>query len=75
MYMDRCGDFRFYIPSAERRTGGDDCKLKLWDSRSGYSAPAMANSKSFSAGVTTIQSHPLREALFAIGRSAVTLWH
>ena len=48
-------------------TGGDDCKLKLWDLRTGTTFPS-AVKKDFSAGVTTTQSHPLAENIFAVGR-------
>lgn len=48
-------------------TGGDDCKLKLWDLRQGTSRPAALN-KDFTAGVTTIQSNPHVENIFSVGR-------
>ncbi|KAI5478338.1 WD repeat protein [Pseudohyphozyma bogoriensis] len=37
-------------------SGGDDCKMKGWDLRTG-----------FEGGVTSIQSHPLRENIIAVG--------
>ncbi|GAA5977333.1 hypothetical protein JCM11641_000067 [Rhodosporidiobolus odoratus] len=48
-------------------TGGDDLKLKGWDLRQGCDAPTFVNKRSFEGGVTTIQSHPLVENLFAVG--------
>lgn len=47
-------------------TGGDDCKLKGWDLRQGCETPTFVN-KRFDGGVTSIQSHPLRENLLAVG--------
>lgn len=47
--------------------GGDDCKLKLWDLRQGTSRPSALN-KTFEAGITTIQSNPHVEQMFAVGR-------
>ncbi|KAJ7181666.1 WD40-repeat-containing domain protein [Mycena crocata] len=45
---------------------GDDLKLKGWDVRQGFSQPTFTN-KRFEAGVTTIQSHPHVENIFAVG--------
>ncbi|KAK7064228.1 WD-repeats-region domain-containing protein [Favolaschia claudopus] len=47
-------------------SGGDDLKLKGWDIRQGFSQPTFT-SKRFTAGVTTIQSHPHVENQFAVG--------
>ncbi|CAA7265794.1 unnamed protein product [Cyclocybe aegerita] len=47
-------------------SGGDDLKLKAWDIRQGFTQPTLVN-KRFEAGVTTIQSHPHVEHLFAVG--------
>lgn len=47
--------------------GGDDCYLKAWDRRQGFVSPLLSN-KRFDGGVTTIQSHALRENLLAVGR-------
>ncbi|KAI8460072.1 WD40-repeat-containing domain protein [Phakopsora pachyrhizi] len=47
-------------------TGGDDCKLKVWDSRDGLKNPVLVN-KQFEGGVTAIRSHHLREHTFAVG--------
>ncbi|GAA5857230.1 hypothetical protein JCM8547_009386 [Rhodosporidiobolus lusitaniae] len=48
-------------------TGGDDLKLKGWDLRQGCDMPTFVNKRSFEGGVTTINSHPLVENLFAVG--------
>lgn len=48
--------------------GGDDLKLKGWDLRQGCDQPTFVNKRSFEGGVTTIQSHPLLENIFAVGR-------
>ncbi|KAJ7706171.1 WD40-repeat-containing domain protein [Mycena rosella] len=47
-------------------SGGDDLKLKGWDTRQGFSQPIFTN-KRFDAGITTIQSHPHVENVFAVG--------
>ncbi|KAK7058965.1 hypothetical protein VNI00_001589 [Paramarasmius palmivorus] len=47
-------------------SGGDDLRLKAWDVREEPSMPIFTN-KRFDAGVTTIQSHPYVEHLFAVG--------
>ncbi|OAV92234.1 hypothetical protein PTTG_03263 [Puccinia triticina 1-1 BBBD Race 1] len=47
-------------------TGGDDCKLKLWDTRNTLDQPVLVNSK-FDGGVTAIRSHHLREHMVAVG--------
>lgn len=55
-------------------TGGDDCKFRLWDTRSGESPTA---TKSFhDAGVTTAQWHPVYEHVCAIGSydESVSVW-
>jgi len=48
-------------------SGGDDLKLKTWDTRQGFAHPTFVN-KRFDAGVTSIQSHPNVEHLLAVGR-------
>ncbi|KAM0750183.1 WD40 repeat-like protein [Meredithblackwellia eburnea MCA 4105] len=48
-------------------TGGDDLKLKGWDLRQGCDRPTFINKRTFEGGVTTIQSHHLRENIFAVG--------
>ncbi|KAG0147226.1 hypothetical protein CROQUDRAFT_715149 [Cronartium quercuum f. sp. fusiforme G11] len=47
-------------------TGGDDCKWKIWDTRSGTTVPIFTNKK-FEGGVTAVRSHHLREHLYAVG--------
>lgn len=47
-------------------SGGDDLTMKGWDVRQNFSQPIFTN-KRFSAGVTTIQSHPHVEYLIAVG--------
>ncbi|KAA1471475.1 WD40 repeat-like protein [Dentipellis sp. KUC8613] len=47
-------------------SGGDDLKLKIWDKRQGFDTPTTVN-KRFDAGITTIQSHPHVEHIFAVG--------
>ncbi|KAJ7783793.1 WD40-repeat-containing domain protein [Mycena maculata] len=55
-----------YWDSAVIYSGGDDLKLKGWDTRQGFSQPIFTN-KRFEAGITTIQSHPHVEHEFAVG--------
>ncbi|KAJ7169893.1 WD40-repeat-containing domain protein [Mycena filopes] len=55
-----------YWDSSVIYSGGDDLKLKGWDTRQGFSQPTFAN-KRFDAGITTIQSHPHVENLLAVG--------
>lgn len=47
-------------------SGGDDLKMKGWDSRKGFDSPIFENRR-FDAGVTTIQTHPYVEHLMAVG--------
>jgi len=47
-------------------SGGDDLKLKAWDTRQGFAHPTFVN-KRFDAGVTSIQSHPHVQHLLAVG--------
>ncbi|QRW19017.1 Helicase associated domain (HA2) [Rhizoctonia solani] len=47
-------------------SGGDDCKLKGWDTRTSCEAPIFVN-KRFEAGVTCVQTHPFIENLMAVG--------
>jgi len=47
-------------------SGGDDLKLKGWDTRQGFSQPTFINRR-FEAGVTAIQSNPHMESYFAVG--------
>ncbi|KAF7347828.1 WD-REPEATS-REGION domain-containing protein [Mycena venus] len=55
-----------YWDSSLIYSGGDDLKLKGWDTRQGFSQATFIN-KRFDAGVTTIQSHPHIENQFAVG--------
>ncbi|EGG11342.1 uncharacterized protein MELLADRAFT_102236 [Melampsora larici-populina 98AG31] len=59
-----CG-FDYWQPSTIL-TGGDDCKLKIWDTRSGTSQPIFTY-KQFEGGVTAVRSHHLREHIYAVG--------
>lgn len=59
-----CG-FDYWQPSTIL-TGGDDCKLKIWDTRSGTSQPIFTY-KQFEGGVTAVRSHHLREHIYAAG--------
>ncbi|KAJ1311565.1 hypothetical protein OPQ81_010049 [Rhizoctonia solani] len=47
-------------------SGGDDCKLKGWDTRTSCNVPIFTN-KRFGAGVTCIQTHPFLENIVAVG--------
>ena len=47
-------------------TGGDDCKMKLWDIRTDLRVPNAINSNS-TAGVTAIQYHPTNPHIFVNG--------
>ncbi|CEL57596.1 WD repeat-containing protein 85 OS=Homo sapiens GN=WDR85 PE=2 SV=2 [Rhizoctonia solani AG-1 IB] len=47
-------------------SGGDDCKLKGWDTRTSCETPTFVN-KRFEAGVTCIQTHPFVENVVAVG--------
>jgi len=55
-----------YWDSSVIYSGGDDLQMKGWDERQGFDRPIFVN-KRFDAGVTTIQSHPHIEHLFAVG--------
>ncbi|KAJ7103526.1 WD40-repeat-containing domain protein [Mycena belliarum] len=55
-----------YWDSCLLLSGGDDLRLKGWDTRQGFSQPTFTN-KRFDAGITSIQSHPHTENLFAVG--------
>ncbi|KAJ8522566.1 hypothetical protein ONZ45_g886 [Pleurotus djamor] len=47
-------------------SGGDDLLWKCWDIRQGF-ARAAHTSRRFESGVTSIQSHPHKEHIFAMG--------
>ncbi|KAI9328763.1 WD40-repeat-containing domain protein [Zopfochytrium polystomum] len=47
-------------------TGADDCLFKGWDVRSGVASP-MFRSRKHTAGVCSIQSHPLKEHILGTG--------
>ncbi|KAH9812196.1 WD40-repeat-containing domain protein [Melampsora americana] len=59
-----CG-FDYWQPSTIL-TGGDDCKLKIWDTRSDTTQPIFTY-KQFEGGVTAVRSHHLREHIYAVG--------
>jgi len=48
-------------------SGGDDCKLKLWDLRSTSNPSHILGKNEFEAGVTAVSYHPLLEHVFASG--------
>ena len=56
-------------------SGGDDCMLKLWDSRAGFHKSLVTN-KQFTMGICSLQSHKYREHVFAVGSydECCTLW-
>jgi diphthamide biosynthesis protein 7 len=55
-------------------SGGDDCVLKAWDLRVSGGSPIFT--KRHDMGVTTVQSHPLREYTLATGSydEVVSIW-
>lgn len=62
-------------------SGGDDLTLKGWDLRSSLSSksipePTFSCSKPFNGGVTSLQSHHLRQHIWAVGSydSHLRLW-
>ncbi|CAE6412163.1 unnamed protein product, partial [Rhizoctonia solani] len=55
-----------YWTPAVAYSGGDDCKLKGWDTRTSCDVPIFTN-KRFEAGVTCIQTHPFLENVVAVG--------
>ncbi|PWN89581.1 WD40 repeat-like protein [Acaromyces ingoldii] len=48
-------------------SGGDDLTLKGWDVREASRQPTFQVRKAFEGGVTTLQSHHLRQHLWAVG--------
>lgn len=66
-------DYEAWICAADRfdvnaiYSGGDDCRLNVWDLRGDCSRPSIT-CKSHEMGVTAIQAHPSREHLFSSGR-------
>ncbi|KAF8604958.1 WD40 repeat-like protein [Ceratobasidium sp. AG-I] len=57
--------WNYWVPNIVY-SGGDDCKLKGWDTRTDCSSPVFTN-KRFEAGVTCIQSHPFVENMLGVG--------
>ncbi|KAF5314173.1 hypothetical protein D9611_006820 [Ephemerocybe angulata] len=53
-------------------SGGDDLKMKAWDTRAGFETPIFVN-KRFDAGVTCIQSHPYDPNQIAVGSYDATV--
>lgn len=47
-------------------SGGDDCKMKLWDLRTSCDKPMHVHDD-FEAGVTAVAYHPFLEHVFAVG--------
>jgi diphthamide biosynthesis protein 7 len=56
-------------------TGGDDCTLKLWDTRQGYN-PIHVNRNHHQAGVTSAQWHPAKPNIFVSGSydASIKIW-
>eukprot|EP01036_Dinobryon_divergens_P028423 gene28423-37363_t len=48
-------------------SGGDDCKLKMWDIRESSTFPTHTVSKKYDSGVTSAQWHPSKDHIFAAG--------
>ncbi|PWY99054.1 hypothetical protein BCV70DRAFT_218023 [Testicularia cyperi] len=63
--------FDCWSPCSSIWTGGDDLCLKGWDLRTPVSrcgrSPTFTTTKPFDGGVTTLQSHHLRQHLWAVG--------
>jgi len=58
-------------------SGGDDCKMKLWDLRTDCSKPINTiGDREYGAGVTTVSYHPFLENVFASGSydESVRIW-
>ncbi|KAL6076316.1 WD repeat-containing protein 85 [Balamuthia mandrillaris] len=55
-------------------SGGDDCTFKGWDRRVSKEQPTFT--KRYDVGVTTIQTHPLREHCIAVGSydENISIW-
>jgi diphthamide biosynthesis protein 7 len=58
-------------------SGGDDCKMKLWDLRSNIKKPMQCiGEEEFNAGVTAVTYHPCLEHVFCSGSydESIRLW-
>ena len=57
-------------------SGGDDCKMKVWDIRCHSKAMHIIGDSEFDAGVTAVTYHPSQEHIFAVGSydESVRIW-
>eukprot|EP00559_Dactyliosolen_fragilissimus_P000797 CAMPEP_0184869104 /NCGR_PEP_ID=MMETSP0580-20130426/32884_1 /TAXON_ID=1118495 /ORGANISM="Dactyliosolen fragilissimus" /LENGTH=527 /DNA_ID=CAMNT_0027370373 /DNA_START=110 /DNA_END=1690 /DNA_ORIENTATION=+ len=58
-------------------SGGDDCKLKLWDLRTNLDTPThVVGESEFEAGVTSVAFHPTLDHIFASGSydEGIRIW-